>query len=61
MKQKSVTIIISLAVLVSLVLMGRYGFTVVKIADAEQAIQNEAFDPVAYVDGIWYFENDSNL
>ena len=53
MKQKSVTIIISLAVLVSLVLMGRYGFTVVKIADAEQAIQNEKFNPVAYVDGIW--------
>ena len=53
MKQKSVTILISLASLIFLVLVGRYGFTVVKIEDAEQAIQNEAFDPVAYVDGIW--------
>jgi predicted lipoprotein len=26
---------------------------VVKIEDAEKAVQSEAFDPVAYVDGIW--------
>jgi predicted lipoprotein len=30
-----------------------YGFTIVKIEDVEIAAQNEAFDPVAYVDGIW--------
>jgi predicted lipoprotein len=41
------------AVLLFLILAGRYGFTVVKIEDAEKAVQSEAFDPVAYVDGIW--------
>ena len=53
MKQKTVTIIIALAVLILLVLAGRYGFTVVKIEDVEKAVQSEKFDPVAYVDGIW--------
>jgi predicted lipoprotein len=53
MKQKTVTSIVALAVLIFLVLVGRYGFTVVKIEDAEKAVQSEAFDPVAYVDGIW--------
>jgi predicted lipoprotein len=53
MKQKSVSIIIGMAVLVFLLLSGRYGFTVVKMEDENKAIQNEAFSSVAYVDGIW--------
>jgi predicted lipoprotein len=56
MKQKTVTLIISLAVLIFLALAGRYGFTVVKIEDAEKAVQSEKFDPVAFVDGIWASE-----
>jgi predicted lipoprotein len=50
---KPVTIVVVLAVLVMFVLFGRYGFTVVKIADEEKAAKSEAFDPAAYVDGIW--------
>jgi predicted lipoprotein len=53
MKQYTFTIIIALAVLIFLGLAGRYGFTVVKIEDAEKAVQSEAFDPVVYVDEIW--------
>ena len=53
MKQHTVTIVVALAVLIFLGLAGRYGFTVVKIEDAEKAVQSEAFNPVAYVDGIW--------
>ena len=53
MKQYTFTIIIALAVLISLGLAGRYGFTVVKIEDAEKAVQSEAFNPVSYVDGVW--------
>ncbi len=53
MKQKTVSIIVAVAVLLFLILAGRYGFTVVSIEDAEKAIQSEAFDPVTYVDGIW--------
>ena len=53
MKQKIVTISIVLVAIIFLVLVGRYGFTVVKIEDVEKAAQSEAFDPVVYVDGIW--------
>lgn len=53
MKQKTVSIIVGAVALLLLILAGRYGFTVVKIEDAEKAVQSEAFDPVAYVDGIW--------
>ena len=53
MRQKIVTLIVALASLLFLALVGRYGFTVVKIEDVEKAAQSEAFDPVAYVDGIW--------
>ena len=53
MRRKIVKIILALAVLILLVLVGRYGFTVVTIEDVEQTVQDEAFDPVAYVDGIW--------
>lgn len=53
MKQKTVSIIIALAILLFLILAGRYGFIVVKIEDVEKAVQSEAFDPVAYVDGMW--------
>jgi predicted lipoprotein len=50
---KPVTIVVALAVLVVFVLIGRYGFTVVKIADEEKAAKSEIFDPATYVDGIW--------
>lgn len=53
MKQKTVSIIVGLSVLLFLFLAGRFGFTVVKIEDAEKALQSEAFDPIAYVDSIW--------
>jgi predicted lipoprotein len=56
MKQKTVSIIVALTILLFLILAGRYGFTVVKIEDAEKAVQSEAFDPVAYVDGMWESE-----
>ena len=53
MKLKTSSIIIGVATLLFLVLAGRYGFTMVSIEDAEDTVQSEAFDPVAYVDGIW--------
>jgi predicted lipoprotein len=53
MKLKTSSIIIGVATLLFLVLAGRYGFTVVSIEEAEDTVQSEAFDPVAYVDGIW--------
>jgi len=53
MKLKTSSIIIGVATLLFLVLAGRYGFTVVSTEEAEETVQNEAFDPVAYVDGIW--------
>jgi predicted lipoprotein len=56
MKQKTVLIIFGVTALLFLAMAGRYGFTVVKIEDAEKAVQSEAFDPVAYVDGIWESE-----
>ena len=53
MRRRTVTIILALAILILLLLAGRFGFTVVTIEDVEQTVQDEAFDPVAYVDGIW--------
>ena len=53
MKQKIVTIIVALTILITVVLMGRFGFTVVKIEDVQKAVESEAFDPVAYLDSIW--------
>lgn len=53
MKIKTPTIITTAAVVLLLILIGRYGVTVVSIEEAEETVQNEAFDPVAYVDGIW--------
>ncbi|MEW5869246.1 MAG: DUF2291 domain-containing protein [Chloroflexota bacterium] len=53
MKLKASSIIIIVVTLLFLVLAARYGFTVVTIEAAEQAVQSEAFDPVTYVDGIW--------
>ena len=53
MKHKTYSIIIAFSILLFLFLAGRYGFTVVRIEDAEQTVQDETFDPVAYVDGIW--------
>jgi predicted lipoprotein len=56
MKQNASKIIIAVVILLFLVLAVRFGFTVVSIEEAEQAVQSEAFDPVAYVDGIWESE-----
>jgi len=53
MKLKTSSIVIAVATLLLLILAGRYGFTVVSIEEAENTVQSEAFDPVAYVDGIW--------
>jgi predicted lipoprotein len=53
MNRKVSSIIIAAVIILLLVLAARYGFTVVTIEEAEQAVQSEAFDPVAYVDGIW--------
>ena len=53
MKPKISSIVIGVAIVLFLVLAGRYGFTVVSIAEAEDTVQSEAFDPVVYVDGIW--------
>lgn len=53
MKLKTSSIVIAVATILLLVLAGRYGFTVVTIEEAEETVQSEAFDPVAYVDGIW--------
>ena len=53
MKLKLSSIIITVSILLFLFLAGRYGFTVVSIEEAENTTQSEAFDPVAYVDGIW--------
>jgi predicted lipoprotein len=53
MKLKTSSIVIGVATILSLILAGRYGFTVVSIEEAEDTVQSEAFDPVAYVDGIW--------
>ncbi|MGB7117837.1 MAG: DUF2291 domain-containing protein [Anaerolineales bacterium] len=50
---KTSSIVIAVAALLLLILAGRYGFTVVSIEDVENTVQSEAFDPVAYVDGIW--------
>jgi predicted lipoprotein len=56
MKIKISSIIVVAAIFLLLILAGRYGFTVVTIEEAEQTIQDEAFNPVAYVDGIWESE-----
>ena len=53
MKIKTPTIIMTAAIILLFILAGRYGFTVVTIEEAEEIVQSEAFDPVAYVDGIW--------
>ena len=53
MKLKISSFIIAVPILLLLFLAGRYGFTVVSIEEFEDTVQSEAFDPVAYVDGIW--------
>lgn len=53
MRRKVSSIIIAAAVLLLLPLVGLHGFTVVSIEEFEDKVQSEAFDPVAYVDGIW--------
>lgn len=53
MTKRNISIAYTVVILIALILIGRYGFTIVKIEDAEKAIQNETFDPVTYVEGIW--------
>ena len=53
MKQKNAAIGIALTAILFLGLVGRYGFTVVKIEDVEKAVLSEAFDPVSFVNGVW--------
>jgi len=53
MKKSPVKLFILLAALIFLVIAGRFGFTVVKIADVEKKVQSEKFDPAAYVTSIW--------
>lgn len=53
MKPKASSIVIALVTILLLILAVRFGFTVVTIEEAEETVQSEAFDPVAYVDGIW--------
>ena len=53
MKPKHIKILTALAVLVLVALSINFGFTVVTIEEASQLVQNETFDPVTYVDGIW--------
>ena len=56
MKLKTSSIVIVVVTILFLILAGLYGFTVVTIEEAEQTVQDETFDPVAYVDGIWESE-----
>lgn len=53
MRPKKSKIIFAAIILVFLVLTVRFGFTVVTIESAKEAIQDETFDPAMYVDGIW--------
>lgn len=53
MKSKTATIVFTVAMLLFTALIGRYGFTVVRIEDVEKAAQDEAFDPVSYVNDLW--------
>ncbi len=53
MKLKTSSIVIAATTFVFLILAGRYGFTVVRIVDAEKTVEDEAFDPATYVDSIW--------
>lgn len=53
MRPNTSSIVIAVAIILLLILAGRYGFTVITIEEAEETVQSEAFDPVAYVDGIW--------
>jgi predicted lipoprotein len=53
MKQKIFSIIAALMVIIFLIIVGRFGFTVVSIEDVQAAIQGETFDPGAYIDSIW--------
>jgi len=53
MKIKLSSIVIIIVGIFLLFLTARFGFTVVSIEEANQTVQDETFDPVAYVEGIW--------
>jgi len=53
MRIRTSSIVIILATILFLFLTGKYGFTVVSIEEAQEVVQNEAFDPEAYVVENW--------
>lgn len=53
MKIKLSSIVIIVVAIFLLFLAARFGFTVVSIEEANQTVQDETFDPVAYVEGVW--------
>lgn len=53
MKHTIVRLIVAVVAVIILFMVGRFGFTVVKIGEAQKVIQSGTFDPVAYVDSIW--------
>ncbi len=53
MKIKISTIVIITGTIIFLFLAGKYGFTIISIEEAAETVQNEAFDPLVYVEGIW--------
>lgn len=53
MKMKVSTIVIIAVTIIFLYLAGKFGFTIISIEAAEETVQNEAFDPLEYVEGIW--------
>jgi predicted lipoprotein len=53
MKIKTSTIVIIILAVLLVFLAARYGFTVVSIEEASKTVEEEAFDPQAYVEGIW--------
>jgi predicted lipoprotein len=52
-KKLMIWLVVILALIVAGYLLWPYAFTVVPIEEVEQQKLSEAFDPVAYVDGIW--------
>jgi predicted lipoprotein len=56
MRIKASSIAFGVITLLFIILSARYGFTIVSIEEAEDTVQSEAFDPVAYVEGIWESE-----
>lgn len=50
---KSPKIVLIIVLLILVALTARFGFTIASIEEEQAAVQNEAFDPAAWVDGQW--------